>query len=238
MPHPDADLLALLALGEDHAVPASDRLHVAGCADCAAEVDRYARPVRAARRDEPVLEEPSPRVWAGIVDELGLDPALAGAPADREPAVVVPLRPRNRRRRLVAVIAAAAAVLVVGGTAAGLLALRQQPQRIAAASLDAFPGWPGSSGTAVVEALPDGKRVLEVRTDVRAASTSDHEVWLMTDGAKRLVSLGMLHGESGTFAVPAGLDLDRFRLVDVSDEPRDGNPAHSGDSIVRGALKS
>jgi hypothetical protein len=48
----------------------------------------------------------------------------------------------------------------------------------------------------------------------------------------------MLHGESGTFAVPAGLDLDRFRLVDVSDEPRDGNPAHSGDSIVRGALRS
>ena len=44
--------------------------------------------------------------------------------------------------------------------------------------------------------------------------------------------------ESGTFAVPAGLDLGEYPIVDVSDEPVDGNPAHSSVSIVRGTLAS
>ena len=42
--------------------------------------------------------------------------------------------------------------------------------------------------------------------------------------------------ESGTFALPAGLDLSEYPIVDVSDEPVDGNPAHSSVSIVRGTL--
>jgi hypothetical protein len=145
---------------------------------------------------------------------------------------------RRFGRRLAAVLAAAAAVVVIGGVAVGLLTLRAHPQQLATATLDALPGWAGSSGSAVLERLPDGERVVQVRTDVPPDATSDHEVWLMTDGAKRLVSLGMLEGTSGTFTVPAGLDVSRFHLVDVSDEPRDGNPAHSGDSIVRGALRS
>jgi hypothetical protein len=36
--------------------------------------------------------------------------------------------------------------------------------------------------------------------------------------------------------VPADVDLRDYVLVDVSQEPLDGNPAHSGDSIVRGQL--
>ena len=32
------------------------------------------------------------------------------------------------------------------------------------------------------------------------------------------------------------VDLARFSVVDVSAEPLDGDPTHSGDSIVRGAL--
>ena len=37
--------------------------------------------------------------------------------------------------------------------------------------------------------------------------------------------------------VPAGIDPAQFALVDVSREPVDGEPAHSGDSIVRGLLE-
>ncbi len=50
------------------------------------------------------------------------------------------------------------------------------------------------------------------------------------------MSLGVVDGASGTFTVPDGLDLSRYDLVDVSAEPYDGNPAHSGDSIIRGKL--
>ena len=233
MTHLDPALLALLALGED-AASATERLHLAGCPECRAEVRRFARPVAAARDEDGPLAVPGPRVWAGIVGELGLDADLAGP----HPVPVVEPRIRRVRRSVVAIFAAAAVVLVVGGVAVGLLHARHDAERIATATLHAFPGWRGDSGTAILELLPNGRRVVQVTTTVQPDGRTDHEVWLMTAGAKRLVSLGLLHGTSGTFAVPAGVDVSRFRLVDVSDEPRDGNPAHSGDSIIRGALKS
>ena len=53
-----------------------------------------------------------------------------------------------------------------------------------------------------------------------------------------LVSVGTLAGTSGRFDLPEGLDLDQFSVVDVSEEQFDGDPAHSGDSIVRGPLQA
>jgi hypothetical protein len=38
--------------------------------------------------------------------------------------------------------------------------------------------------------------------------------------------------------IPPGTDLNLYRLVDVSDEPHDGNAAHSGHSLLRGVLTS
>ena len=49
-------------------------------------------------------------------------------------------------------------------------------------------------------------------------------------------SLGALDGADG-FAVPAGLKITDFPLVDVSIEPIDGNPAHSSKSVLRGRLE-
>jgi hypothetical protein len=119
----------------------------------------------------------------------------------------------------------------------GVGLLRSVSDPVASARLSAFPDWKGQSGTAVLERAGDGEQVVDVRTTVQPDGRTDHEVWLMTAGARRLVSLGVLHGTSGRFTVPAGLDVHRFRFVDVSDEPRDGDTAHSGDSIVRGALR-
>jgi hypothetical protein len=241
MEHLDPDVLALLALGED-AASATGRLHLAGCLPCREEIRRLARPVAAAREidDEP-LTAPGPQVWAGIASALQLDPDVATDPlGGGGPRPLAPPTPplRRFRRSVVVIAAAAAAVLVLGVVGVGLLSARHDAQRLATATLQAFPGWRGSSGTAVLERLPGGRRVVEVTTTVQPDPRTDHEVWLMTAGAKRLVSLGLLHGTSGTFTVPTGVDVGRFRLVDVSDEPRDGNPAHSGDSIVRGALRS
>ena len=42
----------------------------------------------------------------------------------------------------------------------------------------------------------------------------------------------------GQFAVPAGLDLDAYSAVDVSLQPMNGSPLHSGDSPVRGELST
>ena len=53
----------------------------------------------------------------------------------------------------------------------------------------------------------------------------------------QLISLGVLDSRhSGTFPVPADVDVASYPFVDVSLEPLDGNPAHSSDSVVRGTL--
>ena len=94
-----------------------------------------------------------------------------------------------------------------------------------------------ATGTARVVEAKDGQRSLEVRVDKNEAN-GYQEVWLIAPDLSRLVSLGVMTSESGTFAVPAGLDLGEYPIVDVSDEPVDGNPAHSSVSIVRGTLAS
>ena len=48
----------------------------------------------------------------------------------------------------------------------------------------------------------------------------------------------MLDGDEGRFSIPVGLDLDDYALVDVSAEQFDGDPSHSGDSILRGELST
>jgi hypothetical protein len=60
-------------------------------------------------------------------------------------------------------------------------------------------------------------------------------VWLFGDNGK-MVSLGTLDDGNGTFTVPADISTREYRTVDVSDEPPDGNPAHSGISLIRGAF--
>jgi len=51
----------------------------------------------------------------------------------------------------------------------------------------------------------------------------------------RLVSLGPVRAD-GTYDLPPGLDPAQFPVVDVSVEPLDGDPTHSGDSVLRGEL--
>ena len=62
------------------------------------------------------------------------------------------------------------------------------------------------------------------------------EVWLISSDLKRLISIGVLSGQQGRFDIPADVNLKEYPIVDVSDEKLDGDPAHSGDSIVRGTL--
>ena len=156
---------------------------------------------------------------------------------ERPPASVVDLG--RRRRRWLPVAAAACAVGLVGGIAAGAWwqATRSPAPVpvIAEAQLDALPGWT-ASGSAAVEENVDGRRDVVVDLTEGDDAAGLREVWLLTADATGLVSVGLLDGSSGRFSIPADLDLSQYPVVDVSAEPDDGNPAHSGDSIVRGTL--
>ncbi|BDI23190.1 anti-sigma factor [Herbiconiux sp. L3-i23] len=236
-PHVDPEALALMALGED--TDARIRDHLAGCPECQDELEELRATVavgRAGLGDER-LAEPAPRVWSAIADELGLDrdvspttttPASASGPPD-----VVPRR-RIGRRAAVAVIATTlAAAGVVTAVVVAVQATR--PTVVASAALEPLPDWLGAEGEAVVEESPDGARDVRVTLD---ASDGDgyREVWLLTRDATALVSLGVLDGSTGRFTIPADVDLGEYPIIDVSQEPADGDPTHSGDSIVRGLL--
>jgi len=157
------------------------------------------------------------------------------------PGRVVPLHPaRPRVRRAWPAVAAAACVALVLGVAGGVWwerrTLEPQEVTVATAQLQALPGWDGSEGQARVEESPDGRRQVVVAVDAPSTPGAFREVWLLTEDAGGLVSLGVLDGTEGRFDLPEGLDLAQFPLVDVSEEQFDGDPAHSGDSVVRGPL--
>lgn len=247
--HVDDDVLTLLALGEPAGTD-DERAHVAACARCTQEVDALAE-VAALAREPEQLVAPGSHVWAGIAQELDLanrtspvDDAPAAGPvveapaADRtieEPvAAVTPLRRRSNRRTWAFVAGAAAAGLVIGGTGVWAATRTAAPEVLASATLEPLPGW-DASGKAFVE-TSDGHRVLVVDLEGDVGASGFREVWLLRPDVSGLVSLGTLAGTTGRFDLPAGLDLDEFSVVDVSEEQFDGDPAHSGDSIVRGPL--
>ena len=160
------------------------------------------------------------------------------APVVPAPASVVPLRTRRSRLLL-----AAAASLVVGvGIGAGAVALGtggdDDGLAVAAAALDPL-GDSGATGEARVVERDDGTLVLEV--DLTAADVQDgfYEVWLLDEAVEDLVSLGVVRGGSEVaLTLPSGLDLGEYPVVDVSVEPLDGDPGHSGVSVARGVLES
>jgi hypothetical protein len=53
-----------------------------------------------------------------------------------------------------------------------------------------------------------------------------------------MYSVGLMDADQASFAVPADIDLARYPIVDISDEPLDGNPAHSSISMVRGTIQA
>jgi len=265
--HLDPESLSLLALGEELGDDAAEHLRACpGCeaeyaglrrAVVAAKSGTYAT----------ALEPPGPQVWAGIHSALGLSPAVAANPLESptssgsgrssEPqpqsppgsVTELPSREAGTRRkpdrnggsgwlrRPGVWLAAAAATAVL---AAGVFWSVQQNQPVvtplAQAELAPVDQHSATGSARVVEAK-DGQRTLEVRVDKNEAR-GYQEVWLIAPDLTRLVSLGVMTSESGTFPVPAGLDLADYPIVDVSDEPVDGNPAHSSVSIVRGTLAS
>jgi anti-sigma-K factor RskA len=79
--------------------------------------------------------------------------------------------------------------------------------------------------------------VLTVTVDAPTSGADGfREVWLIDSEVRGMVSLGPLEGGTGQFVIPAGVDVGQFPIVDVSLEPVDGVPTHSGNSIVRGTL--
>jgi Anti-sigma-K factor rskA len=238
--HTDPETLAMIAMGESVGLP-SDAEHLASCDECGHELAQLRDAVAVGRSSlgaGPLLEVPA-GVWRGISDELGLGAVAPVTPIDfASGAGRSESKRRMRGRGWIAGLVAASVVLVAAIGGGIVLSNQSRPTVLAQATLNAFPKWPSATGDATLEKLSGGERAVIVSLDAPKASDSYREVWLINKDATGLVSLGLLDGSNGRFVIPADIDLTEFTQVDISDEPLNGDPSHSGNSIVRGTLRA
>ena len=191
-----------------------------------ADLDELRDLMARAQPNEVEWEAPPAGLWARISEAIGIEP-----PAAPEPATVLPNRSRRRWIVASAVAAAAAAVLVIVTIAA--IRGDDDASRVVSA-IELEPLGPSGSGSAELVDR-DGSLQLRVETSGLDAGDGYLELWLIDPTVTQLVSLGPLR-DDGVYDVPAGVDPAAFPIVDVSVEPVDGDPTHSGDSVLRGQL--
>src|SRR3954471_1543691 len=180
-------------------------------------------------------------------------PQLQVVRDEPEPAAAEPEPSRGRRSRLplmLTLLAVAAVVLVIvlasGGSDEGdnapssspAPAQKQQPAKKSSKPSKSAPASPevklspigaagGVSGTAK---LTEGGKGLSL--DVKGLPAGAYEVWLY-DSVIDAVSIGKGNGPELKLDLKLPANASNYRYVDVSREPADGNPNHSGESVLR-----
>ena len=263
MSHIDPVILALRALGET-AGTAQDDDHTQTCLHCRHEQARLTEIVGLARQPGQAerLEQPPPAVWDRIAAAVGngaisankagpleTDASNGHYEVARDSAEKTGAGARwslgggGRRRRLVTMIAGLAAGLIIGvGGTVGVVQLTRAPAtrvvaQIELSPLPAFPQWQDATGTAVMRAAA-GQQVMVVALHA-PQRPGFYEVWLLARNGVSMISLGDLNADhTGTFTVPAGVDLRNYSRIDISLQAFNGSTLHSKASVVRGSLPS
>jgi len=180
------------------------------------------------------LEELPREAWDRPVPPPPPWPAEAAARAPRRQRLV--LRP-------LAALAATVLLLAAGVGAGLLLAGDEDPSRTPTGSRDRVQLRPvdgraqGATGVVSLDPQAGGSATVEL-SGLRPSKSGDfYELWLLGDGGE-LVSLGSVRvpasGRATLENVQLPVDPERFRFLDVSREPGDGNPGHSSISVLRG----
>ncbi len=139
-------------------------------------------------------------------------------------------------RKLGLVAAAAAVVLVIG-----LVSTNgpDDPSGVEVASVeisnDGLQVELDGAGEATLIRQDSGDLALDLDLPDLPETDGVYEIWMIDGSINEMVSLGTASGD-GTYAIPAGVDPSALPVVDLSVEPRDGDPTHSGQSILRGTL--
>lgn len=221
-PHCDPDELALLALGE--AIDPAGADHVAHCDQCSRELAALRDVVDIGRASggPAQLATPPPQLWDRISEQLATEP--------------VPMR--RRFPGWLGLVAATVAGILIG---AGIVTLNNSgapEQIVASAQLTPLPGDPNRGDAEATLNQSGSGYTITVKATGVSNPAGFYEVWLLDEKNMGLVALGTLSpGQTeATFPVPQGVDLQTFNAVDISDEPLDGNPGHSGATVMRGTL--
>ncbi|MFJ7044582.1 anti-sigma factor [Streptomyces sp. NPDC101112] len=251
--HLGADELTDLALGGDARTTPRQRDHLAGCPRCREELDQLRRVVHAARdvSTDDLLTAPPDTVWHSIAAQLDSDtaPQRPTGSADTPTALGGPDAPdapgglgRGRAWWRRPALLVAAASLVVGALLGGAVTawrLDDGPPTADASPANRLAplAVPRAAGTVRLVRGPEAEREVTVTVTGLPRTDGYYEVWLMDRTHTRLVAMGVLGPDgTATLPLPARIDLGRYPLIDVSAQEDNGNPAHSGTSVVRGAL--
>jgi Anti-sigma-K factor rskA len=176
----------------------------------------------------------------GVPDVPAVPPGGATVPPPEAATGAVPLRARRRPgppRWLLGAAAAAAALVIVVAVVA-TWGGDDEPTVVASAQLEPLPGQPVRDEAQPVEARvfeTDDGLELDLPLSGLPTPAGFYEVWLIDPNVEGMVSLGPARAD-GRYAVPADIDVAAFPIVDVSVEPPDGVPTHSGVSVLRGTL--
>jgi hypothetical protein len=138
-------------------------------------------------------------------------------------------------RPAVAVAAAVAIALVVLGAAGGALLTRGGAGAGGGREVALAPVGDGPRGAHADARLARASMQLTVSGLPRVGGGGFYEVWMLRDPA-HLVALGSFRvGPGGRARVdlPVTASARRFPVLDISREPADGDPAHSGHSVLR-----
>lgn len=259
--HVDPDLLAALAMGDD--VDAATRDHVTACASCSDELLALSETLALVGAGDEMLVAPPPSLWQAIAAQIDAEQSgqtgqsgqsgQSGAPQDQprtpaapvtetEPsATVTPLRRFARVPTWLAATAASVALAAGVGVGAMLAAPDEQPapqaQVLGNTRLTTLDASAQDRGAAEVR-RHDDRVVLHVEASDLDGPDGTREVWLINVDGTRMVSLGLLpDGQAADFDFPERLLEQGYRIVDISFEPDDGDPTHSGDSLARGTIE-
>lgn len=192
------------------------------------------------RRGGDLAAPPPARIWEAIAAEVDQEGVATTAPrpvtaVDSEHAAGTRRAGSRRGRTSWRLLAAAAAGALVTWLGLGLTDRAPEGDLLASGQLSALAEGAPSGSAEVVEV--DGRQRLHVELSEHADAGDGYiEVWLLRPDVSGMITVGVLDGQSGDFVLPEGVDLGAFPVVDLSREHLDGDPAHGGDSIVRGEL--
>ncbi len=196
--------------------------------------------------DEPsALDAPPAGVWAGIQNQLDAEKSIKssadGPVLSQTESVVTSLDHHRRKRRPAGILLAAVAASVVAAIAVGSL-LQSDARIVGEVELATLNEDVPSLGTATI-IEDDGVTRLDIDFDTGLVGVEDtYELWIIDSNIDQMYSLGVIgstgEGDNRSYELPEGVDIRDFPIVDISLEPNDGNPAHSGDSHFRGVLQA
>ena len=253
MTHIDDERLVDLALGAP-AEPVEGE-HLALCATCTGALGSLTETIMLTRSaGRTALVEPPSRVWTAIQAELhpGAAHGTATSAAPETGSSVTSLDDRRSRRErrtrpgsglptawLVAAASVLGVVLGVGGTTlAQRVGGAPDPAETTVASATLAPlDSPETRGVATVVDRDGGMRL-----DLPAMDLDPEdgylEVWLINRDLTRMISVGVIPSGATEIVLPISQELidEGYVIVDISREPFDDQPAHSGQTLVRGEL--